>query len=237
MSRAVGPGDLRQPIADYDVRFIYAHKPHWYLEIDERRDVIERQLPGDLDVSGWELRKALRLYRKCNPPLMEWLRSPIVYMRDPNFFERLRAIAWKPAGQVTDGWGFSPHKCFKHYYSMARGNVRNYFESDQVPLKKYLYVLRPILACQWIESRESLPPVPFQELVDAMVSDPALRECLRDLVEKKRSGVELGTGSKIGALQDFIESEFARLSHISGLPDRQADTEALNRLFFETVAF
>src|SRR3954463_6570073 len=72
-SRAWG---FASPDSDYDVRFIYAHPLDWYLGVLERRDVIECMLPGDLDVSGWELRKALRLLAKCNLALNEWIGSP-----------------------------------------------------------------------------------------------------------------------------------------------------------------
>jgi len=33
---------------------------------------------------------------------------------------------------------------------MARGNYRQYLAGEQVRLKKYLYVLRPLLAAKWI---------------------------------------------------------------------------------------
>ena len=46
--------------SDYDVRFLYVHRRDWYLSVDDRRDVIELPIAEDLDVSGWELRKALR---------------------------------------------------------------------------------------------------------------------------------------------------------------------------------
>lgn len=70
--------------SDYDVRFIYVHKPEYYLSIDpvgvgKKRDVIELPINNLLDVTGWELTKALKLFRKSNPPLLEWLRSGIVY--------------------------------------------------------------------------------------------------------------------------------------------------------------
>jgi hypothetical protein len=38
--------------SDYDVRFIYAHPAEWYVTLESRRDVIERPLEGDLDISG-----------------------------------------------------------------------------------------------------------------------------------------------------------------------------------------
>jgi len=44
-------------------------------------------------VSGWELRKALRLLRKSNPPLLEWLKSPVAYRYDPVFAAELGALA------------------------------------------------------------------------------------------------------------------------------------------------
>ena len=75
-SRAWG---FASPDSDYDVRFIYVHRPDWYLSIVDRRDVIERPIVDEYDLSGWELRKTLRLFRKSNPPLIEWLGSPIVY--------------------------------------------------------------------------------------------------------------------------------------------------------------
>ena len=59
--------------SDYDVRFIYAHPVEWYLSIRNRRDVIERPVVNDIDLSGWDIKKALVLLRKSNPPLLEWL--------------------------------------------------------------------------------------------------------------------------------------------------------------------
>src|ERR1700677_3992429 len=71
--------------SDYDVRFIYVHSRDWYLSIEDRRDVIEEPISDSLDISGWELRKTLRLLRKSNPPLLEWLKSPGVYAGDEPF--------------------------------------------------------------------------------------------------------------------------------------------------------
>jgi len=63
--------------SDWDVRFVYLRPPEWYLSIQHRRDVLEFPLREGLDISGWDLRKALGLFAKSNPPLLEWLRSPI----------------------------------------------------------------------------------------------------------------------------------------------------------------
>src|SRR5688572_24447307 len=65
--------------SDWDVRFIYIHKLEWYLQIEDKKDSLDKILPNEIDLAGWEIRKALKLFRKSNPPMMEWLRSPIVY--------------------------------------------------------------------------------------------------------------------------------------------------------------
>ena len=129
--------------SDYDVRFLYVHRRDWYLSVEDRRDVIEEPIADDLDVSGWELRKALRLLRKSNPPLLEWLKSPVVYRHDPVFAAEFGALATE---------FYSPRRCFAHYLHMAFGNWRDYLrDREEVSLKKYLYVFRPLLACRWIE--------------------------------------------------------------------------------------
>ena len=110
--------------SDYDVRFIYVHRPDWYLSVEDRRDVIESPIADDLDVSGCELRKALRLLRKSNPPLLEWLRSPMVYRYDPAFVAQFGALATE---------SYSPRRCFRHYLHMAYGNWRDYLRGRITP--------------------------------------------------------------------------------------------------------
>jgi len=121
--------------SDYDVRFVYIRKPEWYLSIFEKRDVIERPISDKLDISGWDLRKALNLYRKSNPPLLEWLQSPIRYYEHSGIAEQLRRLS---------PLAFSPKSCMYHYLSMARGNYREYLQGERVRIKKYFYVLRPV---------------------------------------------------------------------------------------------
>ena len=49
--------------SDFDVRFIYIRRPEFYLSIDEGRDVIEKEVTDDIDLSGWDLKKALKLFQ------------------------------------------------------------------------------------------------------------------------------------------------------------------------------
>jgi uncharacterized protein len=87
--------------SDYDVRFIYLHRTDWYLSVEAKRDVIEYRLEQNLDINGWDLKKALRLFRQSNPPLLEWLGSPIVYLEKTSTSAKLRELAKRQAGALN----------------------------------------------------------------------------------------------------------------------------------------
>ncbi len=188
--------------SDYDVRFLYLHPLDWYLSIAEKRDVIERPLVDQLDVNGWDLKKALSLFRKSNPPLLEWLNSPIIYREEFTIASQMRDLAKSY---------YSPSACVHHYLHMARGNVREYIKGDRVWTKKYFYILRPILAIKWIEQGYGVPPTFFGALVDQIVPMGTLRDEINNLIEMKSSGVELDYGDRIPVISDFIEMELVRL--------------------------
>jgi predicted nucleotidyltransferase len=211
--------------SDYDVRFIYVHRPEWYLSIDleECRDVIERPLRDDVDLSGWDVRKALKLFRKSNPPLLEWLQSPIVYRERYSFAQRLRSLL--PAF-------YSPRASFFHYLHMAQGNIREYLKGDIVWRKKYFYVLRPLLAMRWIDLGLGPVPIEFAKLVDATISDSNVRRAIAELVAEKVSGAELDRGPRIPAISDFIQNEMVRLEQTAAdRPSPAPAVEELNDLF------
>ncbi len=152
------------------------------------------------------MRKALGLLRKSNPPLLEWLRSPIIYAEDRAFTEPLRRLA---------GTYYSPDRCFQHYLHMAEGNFRDCLQHEIVWLKKYLYVLRPVCACRWIERGLGPVPMEFTELVRHTVDEPSLRSAIDQLVERKRSAEELDRAPRIPAISTFIEAELTRLASIA----------------------
>lgn len=198
--------------SDYDVRFLYVHPRDWYLSVEDRRDVIEYPLTDELDVSGWELRKALRLLRKSNPALLEWLRSPVVYRSDSSFTEAFRELAAS---------FYSPRQCFMHYLKMAYGNRRHYLQGrEEVSLKKYLYVFRPVLACRWIERELGQPPMLFSELVAGVLEESEVRESLAQLVSRKQAGTELDKERPDSVLSGFLERELRGWMNWPGLSSR-----------------
>ena len=87
--------------SDYDVRFVYLRRTEDYLRASPLRDVIEIPISDELDISGWDLPKALGLFRKSNPPLLEWLQSPIVYQQEKVFIDAISAMIPAPIPRRT----------------------------------------------------------------------------------------------------------------------------------------
>ena len=214
--------------SDYDVRCIYVHKKDWYLSIDQKRDVIELPINNLLDINGWELRKALRLFRKSNPPLMEWLHSGIVYYQAFSLVDKLKSIQ----NQV-----FIPQSALYHYLNMAKGNFRDYLRGDHVKIKKYFYVLRQVLACIWIERYNSVPPIEFQTLVEELLEEGQLKEDIHTLLERKISGEELDLEPKLASINDFLEKEIHRLEEYTKTlkVSKEDMTPLLDDLFREVL--
>ena len=216
--------------SDYDVRFIYLRPAKWYLSIDveEKRDVIERPINDELDISGWDLRKALKLLRKSNPPLLEWLDSPIVYKETHGIAEELRSAVAE---------FYSPISSYHHYKHMAEGNFREFLKGDVVRAKKYFYVLRPLLAMRWIKNGSEPVPMEFEKLVEACVDSASVRSAISDLLERKRAGHELDQQPKIPVLSDFIETELEQLKNTGEFEERaKPNFEKLNDLFRRAIA-
>jgi len=213
--------------SDYDVRFIYAHPAEWYVTLESRRDVIERPLEGDLDFSGWDIRKALNLLRRSNPPLLEWLQSPIVYHRIPGFAESFKALL-----DIC----YAPRSCMHHYLNMSRDHFHAYLQGERVRTKKYFYALRPLLACLWLEQGHGPVPTEFQTLVKTVVRPGPLLDAINGLLESKREGQELGEGPRIPVFHEFLERQLARLEQsVRQLPAPEVPDASRLDPFFRSV--
>jgi predicted nucleotidyltransferase len=191
------------PDSDYDVRFIFVRPAREYLRVTPVRDVIE-EVPGPVfDVNGWDVRKALQLLAKGNATLVEWLSSPVVYRQDKDFVKRLREVAAAV---------HQPVRAFHHYYAMGRGNHREYLQGEQVRAKKYLYVLRPLLAAKWVLERSDAPPMAFGSLVSGLVNEQAVLQDIEDLLTLKRRSGEQEWLPARPVLNGFLERLLMELS-------------------------
>lgn len=224
-SRAWG---FESPNSDYDARFIYAHPPDWYLSVDleDRRDVIEYPIVDDIDLNGWDIRKALGLFARSNPAFVEWIQSPIVYLERGRFAASVRQLL--PSV-------YSCQSGVHHYRSMAKRNYRSHLRADLVPLKKYLYVLRPLLAVRWLERYGIPAPMEFDKLLHLVEGEHGLLAAIHRLVEKKRASPEMGLATPVPEIHEFIEQELGRLEHVHVQPTPAVVMERLNGILRSAV--
>lgn len=185
--------------SDFDVRFIYVRSVNDYLKLEKQRDVIELPIDQVWDINGWDLNKTLRLMATSNPTLLEWLNSPIIY-KTTEQVQELRNLAENY---------FDAKRTAYHYLNLTKNNYTA-MRGEKVKAKKYFYMLRGILACQWILEKNSVPPVLFTSLMDEMLSDDLKQVCL-NLMEIKKCSNEDGCIDRIQCFDEYIEAQLESL--------------------------
>ena len=246
--------DLESRSSDYDVRFIYAHPLNWHLDIaDKKRDVIEHYNrladTQPLDAAGWELRKTLQLFAKSNTSLMEWLDSPTVYRESGETASVLR--------QLQDEF-MEPKSLMWNYWSITKKHLDDYFKhGNQTSIKYYLYMIRALLCCRWIELTNCMPPIKFGTLCHKLLFDscsPSSYKQYFNVKELDKLNAEIDKAVKfkkqhIGYMarkphetfHQFIMHEFYRFEEVAGAMkvkhlDRDKPREPLNHLFQTVIA-
>lgn len=207
--------------SDFDVRFIFVRPVDHYLRLIPPKDAFDLHQDQDFDLAGWDIRKTAELMRRCNPPLMEWLDSPIIYEADelvtPRLLE-LRAIY------------FDAKKALHHYLSLAAGIWKKYIQEEANPVrKKYLYVLRPLACIRYIEMHLTQPPTLFDAVLDAIDWDESVRDAIAALIEQKRAAGELGSQPADPVLTRHIGLSLDEAERVAeAMPVNETPTQALN---------
>lgn len=224
-SRAWG---LESEDSDYDVRFIYIRPMESYLSLQEKKDYINWELNTLLDINGWDITKAFKHFYKSNATLFEWSNSPIVYRSSED---------WKTIRALSEEY-FSAKACMYHYYGTAKKNYDEYLTGETVKYKKYFYVLRPLLACKWIEERKCPPPVLFQDLFEEM-SEEKMRPSIRSLLERKKRMSESEKGKRIDVVNEYIERELKTYEEVLRITDESAKKsyDKLDALFLKLLGY
>ena len=211
-SRAWG---FPSPDSDYDVRFLYIRPRKDYLRLRPVRDVIERPIVDDIDLNGWDIRKALGLLLKHNAVLSEWIESPIRYVGDDPIIERLADLTTRH---------FNPRGYAKHYASMGRNTVTRWFaEDEQIAVKRYFYALRPALSIRALRIDPARrPPMSMQSLMQAAEVKDALALQIDELIARKAQTREAENTIRLPDIEQLIESELDRVEEV---PERVAGAE------------
>ncbi len=186
--------------SDHDLRFVYVRPVDWFLRLDPRRDVIERPISGELDISGWDLGKALTLALKSNAVLPEWLQSPICYAEIPEAREALTGFCRRRLTRRPVTW---------YYLALAHRQSERLDSGQGIKLKRYFYTLRPALALRWMRLHDkAIPPMNLWDLIARTDIPPSVETYLRALVARKLEAGEMGYAETADPAADaLIEAE------------------------------
>lgn len=221
-SRAWG---FASPDSDYDIRFVYKHKTDWYLNLWEQKDTIQFMTEDELDGSGWDIKKALKLLSKSNASLLGWLFSPIVYRSSRTFLEEMKKVATN---------NFNPVAGFFHYHSMNK-NFEETLGSSEMTLKSYFYAIRTALCANWIYKKETVPPVNFRELYRLL--DDKFCSLLDELILLKSKHIEKSDEPIDKRLIDLVKGIVAKNNEVrNDLKNVKPNPEDFNALFINNVS-
>jgi predicted nucleotidyltransferase len=224
-SRAWG---FASPDSDFDVRFIYCRSKQDYLRVFDQHDCIEQQITGDLDISGWDLKKTLRLIFKSNAVVFEWLQSPVIYAGT----ESDRCYLLDTAKEF-----FQPRAVVHHYLGTVDSSLATVSEDGMIRLKKYFYVLRPLLAALWIVRLRTIPPMEFSALLPLLDDRPDIRAIVDELLARKAQSDEKAVIPTIGELQRYIsDTRSACLQDAQSIGKREVDARRLDEAFMTILA-
>ena len=212
--------------SDYDIRFIYRKERDWYLSVNEGKDQITVMPDKIMDGSGWDFRKFLRLLHSSNATTFEWLFSPIIYREEKTFTEPLRELVKKY---------FQPKKVMFHYLGIATGMLEKEFKEETVKIKKYFYVLRPVLAASFIVKYKTPAPVDFYELLPLVENNEPVFNEIKKLLKQKETAAEGEQVPRVKVLDDFVKEEMERCDLVArALPKMMMDWKEIN-LFYRKM--
>lgn len=212
--------------SDYDVRFVFVWPRDHYLRVQLPSDHIHEDLPGDLDMSGWDLRKALHHFGKSNASFYEWVNSPIVY-QDSGLIGQLRELSREY---------FQSRPAVDHYLGLAKQLWMRHVNDTDINGKWFLYILRASLAAQWILKNQSAPPVLFVDLLP-LIPDAALLEEIQRLLQWKQAGSEADAFPVSNALRDFlIQTRAVCEEQSAAITAHTWDEASLDLLFQQVLA-
>jgi predicted nucleotidyltransferase len=224
-SRAWG---FPSPDSDYDIRFLYVRPRDWYLALSPGRDVIERPILDEIDLNGWDVRKALGLLLKSNAVVSEWIESPIRYRPDDPFVVKLAALA--------DDL-LNPRALACHYASSGKAAADRWLDGEgEVPVKKYFYALRPALAIRAVRLDPARrPPMNLQALIAVSDLPPLLIEQIGGLVAAKALTNERGNGARLPEIDALIRDELGRAGELPVRKMRDRFVDRATSLFLDLV--
>jgi uncharacterized protein len=217
--------------SDYDVRFIFVRRHLDYLAVRENGDLLEYGSRDMIDLSGWDLRFALRRGLLEDPALVERLTSPLVY----------RERGWEAAALrelfVRVG---STKPLLRHYFGLAYWRCRIDLEDHKwFRVKRYFHVIRPALALLWLQQRPGeTPPLSLPALLQGVALPDDVSQAITKLLERRPLPRKVKASERIAVLETFCKAQVAwageALGKVPAFPNDEICAEA-ERVFVKSV--
>lgn len=209
--------------SDWDLRIVYVHKPKWYKK-DGQHDVIEHVYENCIDVLGWDVKKALTLFKHGNLSLLEWLNSPKAYYVDEDFAKRIHSVEKDL---------FNSANAIRYYNHFYEKNNESILKNDLCETKLFLYILRGILSCKWIEKNNSLPPILLNDLIETIVDDVDTKKKLNTIIKKKKEGKDDGLFVLVGFIRQLADKYKVHIEPNNPIDGRCV--KSLDSLLLDTI--
>lgn len=163
--------------SDYDIRLIYVYPMEQYLSLSSPKDSI-RVMEGDLDISGWELKRTLSHAAKSNATFWEWVQSPVILDR-LRFMEQLKSTA-RP---------YFAEKPILYANREMLQSFRKEVISGRKQAKNCLGIMRTAMQAIYTMQYHAAPPVDIVTLINQTVLSGTqdAEEC-RELLKLCKSG-------------------------------------------------
>lgn len=243
------------PNSDIDLRFLYVETIESYLRLGREKDVIEIiDEENNIEYKGFSLDKFMKLLSKSNPSILEWINSPITYLKESKY-ENIR----KQIKELSLEY-FSVKRCLFHYTGNALTDFKKMLNGNastkiQIDLKKFLSVFRHLLVSEYIIRENKYPETTdlayliiqskkFKEL-KVIDSDLTYREFLIKALETKKNFIPDETNKKPYLIMngkeynfhyeliDNLINEYRKIA--DEVKDKAIDFKKINELYIKWV--
>ncbi|MCA1030441.1 nucleotidyltransferase domain-containing protein [Bacillus timonensis] len=215
--------------SDYDVRIIYHRAIRNYLKINKERDNFEKTIDSHIELSGWDIFKALELFHKSNPSLLEWLFSSVVYIENKELMSRLRSLAHET---------YSLKKLSYHYINLLKANDKVNLVKKPLTTKSVkilIQQIRALLMIQYMYEKQRIPPIRLEELLSNVNNGHIINNWYSRLIESKHSQTQLPPAI-FEKMTDYIRDKiefFEQSIHL--FEDKKMDEDKLNCILWKAL--
>ena len=106
---------------------------------------------------------------------------------------------------------------------------------SEVRLKKYFYVLRPILAAKWILGEKCASPMLFDTLVEAELEE-SMKPVVSRLLAIKKNTPEMGYGVRLTEVNEYIDRKLEEIQTAAKtVEDSRREWDEINQLFLKIL--